>query len=154
MESDAEKGVRENKMKSVVLSAVLLVSIIGFCMFVKMHTARTVDMLYELTEALPTETAVYEERPQEYRGKAELLGKRWSDAVGTSCSEEQPTSDSSTAIREQKQTMDFMGFSILIFSFQFETDFQFHIIPRKGKNCKKQFVNICKFRRIKRSRTA
>lgn len=69
-------------MKSVVLSAVLLVSIIGFCMFVKMHTAHTVDMLYELTEALPTETAVYEERPQEYRGKAELLGKRWSDAVG------------------------------------------------------------------------
>jgi len=69
-------------MKSVVLSAVLLISIVGFCFFVKIHTVRTVDMLYELTEALPTNTANYEDNARMYREQAELLGQRWSDAVG------------------------------------------------------------------------
>lgn len=69
-------------MKSVVLSAVLLVLIGGFCFFVKMHTVHTVDMLYELTEALPTEPASFERNDAVCREKTEMLGKCWSDAVG------------------------------------------------------------------------
>ena len=69
-------------MKSVVMSAVLLVSIVGFCVFVKLHTVRTVDMLYAMTEALPTETASFEAHAADCREQAEMLGACWSDAVG------------------------------------------------------------------------
>ena len=69
-------------MKSVILSAVLLIALTVFCLFVKTHTVEQVDALYRLTESLPTDPAVYESTPDRYRSTAAALGDDWSEAVG------------------------------------------------------------------------
>ena len=69
-------------MKSVILSAVLLITLTVFCLFVKTHTVERVDTLYRLTESLPTDLTRYESAPQRYRSTADAIGDDWSDAVG------------------------------------------------------------------------
>ena len=68
-------------MKSVILSAVLLITLTVFCLFVKTNTLERVDALYELTAALPTEPAVYDGAHNGYREQAQALCEAWSDAV-------------------------------------------------------------------------
>ena len=69
-------------MKSVILSAVLLITLTVFCLFVKTHTLEEVDVLYRITESLPTNPAAYKGSPDYYRAAAATLGGNWSDAVG------------------------------------------------------------------------
>ena len=69
-------------MKSVVVSAGLLVLLTGFCLYVKFRTEHTVGALYEAVQAMPTETDVYEDNAQMYTAAVEDIGVRWSDAVG------------------------------------------------------------------------
>ena len=69
-------------MKSVIVSAVMLLMAVIFCLFVKARTENIVDTLYAMTEELPTEPASYEIDAEKYRQKTEVIGKYWADAVG------------------------------------------------------------------------
>lgn len=69
-------------MKSVIVSAVLLAFLAGFCLFVKSHTVARIDVLYCMTASLPTEPAAYQRSPDAHRATAKSLGDDWSDAVG------------------------------------------------------------------------
>ncbi len=69
-------------MKSVILSTVLLIVLIIFCMFVKTHTLDRIDALYEMTDALPTTPKEYQSDHAVYRDTAQRIGEDWSDAVG------------------------------------------------------------------------
>ena len=68
-------------MKSVIVSAVLLVMSVFFCLFVKGHTESVVDALYAMTERLPTDPAAYEDGWENCQRKAEEIGDYWADAV-------------------------------------------------------------------------
>ena len=69
-------------MKSVAVSALLLILAIGFCLFIKGRTENIVDTLYEMTETLPTDPVSYETASEKYRKAAEEIGAYWADAVG------------------------------------------------------------------------
>ncbi len=69
-------------MKSVILSAVLVVLLIGFCLFVNAHTLARMDALYEMTESLPTQPDGYQSEKERYDHTVQALCDNWSDAVG------------------------------------------------------------------------
>jgi len=69
-------------MKSVILSAVLVIVLIVFCLFVKTHTLSRIDALYEMSDALPATAEEYQSSQETHQKTAQMLGDDWSDAVG------------------------------------------------------------------------